>query len=86
MSLTSDQLESVSRVFEDDVSSGISPRKKRVVALMKTDPTLRKVVNSTDKVKKVTDRVRHLLKSRPTVEPFELPEYSASERTAKHVE
>ena len=81
MSLTTEELHSVQKVFRDDVIERISPRKKRVVFLMKTDLVLRKVVNSDVKVKKVIDRVRHLVNSQPTLNPQESP----LERTAKYV-
>lgn len=82
MSLTSAELEAVSRIFSNDISSAISPMKKRVVSLMLKDPTLGKVARSEIKI---TDRMRHLIKSRPTVSPYKLPEDSASERTRQYV-
>lgn len=56
-----------------------------MVALVKTDNVLRKVVNSDVKVKKVLDRVRHLVNFQSTKDPFELPQESSLERTAKYV-
>lgn len=56
-----------------------------MVALVKTDNVLRKVVNSDVKVKKVLDRVRHLVNSQSTKDPFEQPQESSLERTAKYV-
>ena len=83
--LTAKQRDHVDRVFADDIKSGIEPRKKRVVALMKSDIILRGLVNSQPHVKRVIDRVRYLYDSRAITDPFQLPEESPEKRTASFV-
>ena len=80
-SLTSEQQRAIKEAFKDDLEENILPRKKRVVSVMKNHPVLRKIVNSTEMVKKVLDRVRYLLEKLPTMDPFKLPEQSPSEKT-----
>ena len=52
---------------------------------MKNHLVLRKIVNSTEMVKKVLDRVRYLLEKQPTMDPFKLPEESPSKKTQKYI-
>ena len=85
-SLTPTQIERIKNLFADDISQGIEPRKKRVVALMKTELSLRSIVHSQPHVKKVIDRVRYLYQHWETTDPYELPEESASVRTAAYEE
>ena len=84
-SLSQAERKQVDLVFAEDIQSGVEPRKKRVVALMKTDRLLCKLVNSEPHVKRVTDRVRYMFQTRKTVDPYELPEESATKRTATFV-
>lgn len=49
------------------------PRKKCVVAIMKSDLVLRSLVNLEPHVKQVIDWVRYLFDTRCTVDPVELP-------------
>ena len=79
------QRQQVDKIFADDLRSGIQPRKKRVVALMKSDLVLRGLVNSEIHVKQVIDRVRYLFESRSTVDLYELPEEPVENRTAQCV-
>ena len=85
VSLTSEQISTIKSVFADDVSEGIEPRKKRVVALMKSNSVLRCIANSGPHIKKVLDRVRYFWKIRPSVNPEDLPQETASQRTAAYV-
>lgn len=73
-SLTSEQRRAIQEAFQNDLEENILPRKKRVVSVMKNHPVLRKIVNSTEMVKKVSDRVCYLLEKQPTMDPFKLPE------------
>ena len=84
-SLTPTQIERIKNLFADDISQGIEPRKKRIVALMKTELSLRSIVHSQPHVKKVIDRVRYLYQHWETTDPYDLPEGSASVRTAAYV-
>lgn len=68
-----------------DIRSGAEPRKKRVVALMRTNIVLPALTNSQPHVKRVLDRVRYLFDNRSIVDPYELPEEPAEKRTAKFV-
>ena len=52
---------------------------------MKSDPLLRRLVNSEAHMRKVVDRVRYIFEKRPVVDPFELPKESADKRTAQFV-
>lgn len=52
---------------------------------MKSDPILQTLANSETNVRKVENRVRYIFDKRPTVDPFELPEESAANRTAQFV-
>lgn len=84
--LTPYELESVSKLFRADIREKISPRKKRVVSLMKTDAVLRKAVHSDPKIQQIIDRVRYLIESQPSLDPFEAPvEEEPSARKAKYV-
>ena len=84
-SLSVAQRAQIKKVFAADLQSGIQPRTKRVVALMKSDPLLRSLVNSKPHVKSVLDRVRYLFESQQTSDPYALPEESPAERTAAFV-
>ena len=79
------QRKQVDIIFADDIRSGVEPRKKRVVALMRTNIVLRALTNSQPHVKRVLDRVRYLFDNRSIVDPYELPEEPAEKRTAKFV-
>ena len=68
-----------------DIKSGVELRKKRMVALRRSDLVLQGLVNSQPHVKRVIDRVRYLFDTRSTVDPYELPEEPAEKRTAKFV-
>ena len=85
-SLTSEEKKAVHQCFSDDIKEGFPPGKERVISVMKADDVLRDVAGSADKVKKVLDRVRYIIKARPTVEPTTLEEEPASIRTAKYVQ
>ena len=80
-SLSAAQRKQIEKVFSSDIQSGIEPRRKRIVALMKSDPILQTLANSETNVRKVENRVRYIFDKRPTVDPFELPEESAANRT-----
>ena len=84
-SLTSEQMSQIAIVFAADLSQGIEPRKKRVAALMRSDKVLRCISNSEPHIKKVLDRARYLYKTHPTIDPKDLPEETASQRTAAYV-
>ncbi len=84
-SLTPSQIECIKKVFAEDLSHGIEPRKKRVVAQMKTEPTLKAIAYSEPHIKKVLNRVWHLYKNREMTDPYQLPEDSPSVRTASYV-
>ena len=84
-SLTSEQQRAIKEAFKDDLEENIFPRKKRVVSIMKNNLVLRKIVNSTEMVKEVSDRVRYLMEKQPTMDPYELPEQSPSEKTGKYI-
>lgn len=79
------QRKQVDIIFADDIRSGVEPRKKRVVALMRTNIVLRALTNSQPHVKRVLNRVRYLFDNRSIVDPYELPEEPAEKRTAKFV-
>ena len=79
------QRDRVDLIFTEDVQSGIEPRKKHVVALMRSDLILRGLINSQPHIKRVVDRVRYLFDKRSNVDPFDLPEEPAHERTANFV-
>jgi len=85
VSLTSEQLSQIDRVFAAELSQGIEPRKKTVVALMRSDKVLRCISNSQPHIKKVLDRARYLYKTQPTIDPEDLPEETASHRTAAYI-
>ena len=85
VSLTSEQISTIDTVFADDVSEGIEPRKKRVVGLMKSNSVLHCIANSGPHIKKVLDCVRYFWKTQPSVDPEDLPEKTASQRTAAYV-
>ena len=85
ISLTVSQRSQVDKVFAEDLQTGIEPRKKCVVALMKGNIVLRRLVNSQPHVKRVLDRVRYLFETRTTVDPYKLPQESPRERTATFV-
>lgn len=57
-----------------------------MVALMKSDLVLCRLVNSESLVKKVIDRVGYLFRKRSTMLPEELPEETAFIRTAPFVQ
>ena len=84
-SLSQAERKQVDLVFAEDIQSGVEPRKKRVVALMKSDRLLRNLVNSEPHVKRVTDRVCYLFETRTMVDPYDLPEEPATKRTATFV-
>ena len=84
-SLTSEQMSQIDRVFAAHLSGGIEPRKKTAVALMRSDKVLRVVCNSEPHIKKVLDRARYLYKTQPTIDPKDLPEQTASQRTAAYI-
>ena len=84
-SLTKAQIKCIKNVFADDISQGVEPRKKRIVALMKTEPALKSIVHSEPHVKKVIDRVRYLYQTREMIDPYQLPEENAAVRTASYV-
>jgi len=73
------------KIFADDIKSGMEPRKKCVVALMKCDICLWGLVNSQPHVKQVIDRVRYLFGSGAKADPCQLPQKSAEKRTASFV-
>ena len=79
------QRQQVDKIFAEDIRRGVEPRKKRVVALMRSDLVLRGLVNSQPHVKRVLDRVRYLFDNRSSVDPFDLPEEPADKRTANFV-
>ena len=58
------QRDRVDLVFAEDIQSGIEPRKKRMVALMRSDLILRGLINSQPHVKRVVDRMRYLFDKR----------------------
>ena len=84
-SLSREQRQQIDKVFAADLQSGIELRRKRVIAVMKSDPMLRALVNSQILVKKVVDRIRYIFENRPVVDPFQLPEESAANRMAQFV-
>ena len=84
-SLTPAQHKQIDKVFADDLQGGIEPRRKRIVALMKSDSVLRPLSNSEVHVKKVVDRVRYLFDNREAVDPFQLPEECPAQRTAQFI-
>ena len=67
----------VNEIFADDSRGSREevrkPRKKCVVAIMKSDLVLRSLVNLEPHVKQVIDWVRYLFDTRCTVDPVELP-------------
>ena len=75
----------IDRVFAADLSGGTEPRKKTVVALMRSDKVLHCMSNSQLHIKKVLDRARYLHKTQPTIDPEDLPEETASQRTAAYI-
>ena len=83
--MTSEQISTIDTVFADDVSEGIEPRKKRVVGLLKSNSVLHCIANSGPHIKKVLDCVRYFWKTQPSVDPEDLPEKTASQRTAAYV-
>lgn len=85
LSLTTEEIHSISKVLQDNITSGMSPRKKRVLALMKSNDVLSQSVHADIKIKKVVDRVRYLMQSRPTVDSFDLPVEDPGARTAQYV-
>ena len=84
-SLSTAERKQVDKTFADDIRSGVEPRKKRVVALMKSNLVLRGLVHSEINVKRVIDRVRYLFDNRSIVNPYELPGEPAAKRTAAFV-
>lgn len=84
-SLTLEQMSQIHIVFAADSIQGIEPRKKRVVALMRSDKVLRCISNSEPHIKKVLDWARYLYKTHPTIDPEDLPEETASQRTPAYV-
>ena len=84
-SLNKDQKERIASFFAEDIKHGIQPRKKRIIALMKDDSVLRKLVNSAPHVKKVTDRVRMSFENREMVNPYDLPDDNSVKRMASYV-
>ena len=74
--LTSEQISKIDSVFAKDLSQEIEPRKKRVVALMKADNM---------HIKKILDRIGYLCRRRPSIDPKDLPEETASQRTVAYV-
>ena len=84
-SLSAAQRTQIEKVFANDIQSGIEPRRKRIVALMKSDPLLQTLANSETHVRKVVDRVRYIFDKRATIDPFELPEESPAKRTEEFV-
>ena len=85
-SLTAKHHEAIKQAFAEDIKNGVEPKKNRVVAVMKSDLLLRTLVNSEPLVKKVIDRARYLVQQRPTMLPEDLPEETASTRTAAFVQ
>ena len=84
-SLSAKHLEAIKQAFAEDINNGVVPKKNRVVAVMKSDLLLRTLVNSAPLVKKVSDRARYLVQQRPTMLPQDLPDETASTRTAAFV-
>jgi len=84
-SLTLEQMSQIDIVFAADLSQGIEPGKKRVVALMRSDKVLRCISNSELHIKKVLDWARYPYKTHPTIDPEDLPKETASQRTAAYV-
>ena len=85
-SLSAKHHAAIKEAFAEDIENGVELRKNHVVAVMKSDLVLRALVNSESLVKKVSDRVRYLVQRRPTMLPEELPEETASTRTAAFVQ
>ena len=79
------QQQQVDKIFAEDIRSGVEPRKKHVVALMKSDLVLQGLVNSQPHMKRVIDRVRYLFDTRSTVDPFDLPKEPVEKRTVNFV-
>ena len=84
-SLSTAERKQVDKTFADDIRSGVEPRKKRVVALMKSNLVLRGLVHSEIHVKRVIDQVRYLFDNSSIVNPYELPEEPAAKQTAVFV-
>ncbi|PFX17367.1 hypothetical protein AWC38_SpisGene18303 [Stylophora pistillata] len=85
-SLTSEEKGAVERCFSEEIKKGFPPAKEKVIAAMKANDVLGDVADSEDKVKKVVDRVRYIIKAQPTVELATLEEEPASVRTEKYVQ
>ena len=83
--LSTAERKQVDKTFADDIRSGVEPRKKRVVALMKSNLVLQGLVHSEIHVKRVIDQVHYLFDNRSIVDPYELPEKPAVKRTAAFV-
>ena len=83
--LTSSELQSVASAFKTDIKEGFSPRKKQAIQVMRGSKTLSKPVESEGKVKSVIDHVRYLIKTKETVDPFDLPTEPTSSRTDTYV-
>ena len=83
--LSAAQRNQVDKIFAEDIKSGVEPRKKRMVAMVKSDLVLRGLVNSKPHAKRVIDRVRYLFDTRSIVDPYEVPEEPAEKWNAAFV-
>ena len=83
--LSAAQRNQVDKIFAEDIKRGVEPRKKRMVAMVKSHLVLRGLVNSKPHAKRVIDRVRYLFDTRSIVDPYEVPEEPAEKWNAAFV-
>ena len=83
--LTDEEQDAVKEAFRRQIQSGSILPMKEVAATMKKHPVLQKIAKVPGKVKRVTDKIRSLIRVEPRISPQDLPELAKDAQTASWV-
>ena len=83
--LTDEEQDAVKEAFRRQIQSGSILKLQEVAATMKKHPVLLKIAKVPGKIKRVTDKIRSLIRAEPRISPQDLPEPAKEAQTASWV-